>query len=478
MADRLEGTTGELLASMWGALGGDPRWLAGVEIEGQGAMPSCFPMTDLGTASFAASGLAIAELLSTAASPTSPTVAVDRRCCYAWLRMGAVRPIGPRRSRRGPFHDISTDYETADGRWVRFQANYEHLRVATLAALDAPEDRAAIAAVIRTEEADVVEQRIVEGGGAAAASRSVDDWSAHPQGQAVASELLVQVEPGGTVEERWRPTPGRPLAGVRVLDLTRVLAGPLATRCLAGYGAEVLRLDPPGYDEPGGASGGELMLGKRCAHLDLRSGEGRRAFLDLLGQADVVVHGLRADALDRLGLGRAVREEARPGLIEVTLNAYGWSGPWRDRRGFDTLVQTSCGLADAGMRWAGSERPFRWPFSVLDHVTGYLMAAAAVRGLARRVQGGEGSVSRLSLARTAALLTSAGRQAEQPELPFPVEGPFDPRVATASDGPLRRLQWPVALADAPVFWERPGDPYGSSVASWTTSTDAGRLGRG
>ncbi|MBO0692242.1 MAG: CoA transferase [Acidimicrobiaceae bacterium] len=470
-----EGVTGEFLKSIWDALGGDPGWLGQLAIEGEGAMPCCLPMTDLGTASFAATGAAVAELTSLA-EETAPKVEVDRLACYAWLRMAETRPVGPRPERRGPFHDISTDYETADGRWVRFQANYEHLRAATLAALDVKEDRAAIADLIRRHGADEIEQRIVDGGGAAAASRSIDEWLEHPQGRAVAAEPLVDVAVGATVHEPWMPTPERPLAGVRVLDLTRVLAGPLATRCLAGYGAEVLRLDPPGYAEPGGSSGGELMLGKRCAHLDLKSDEGHEAFLDLLSQADVFVHGLRPGVLDRLDLSRDVRERCRPGLVEVTLDAYGWTGPWRDRRGFDTLVQSSSGLADAGMRWAATPRPFRWPFSVLDHVTGYLMAAAAVRGLTRRVQTGQGSTSRVSLARTSALLVSAGEQEAQPELAFPVDGPFEARLSIAADGPLRRLHWPVAVAGAPVFWERPGDPYGSAIPTWTTSSDACRLG--
>jgi hypothetical protein len=199
------------------------------------------------------------------------------------------------------------------------------------------------------------------------------------------------------------------------------------------------------------------------------------AFLGLLSAADVFVHGLRADALDRLDLGREVRRRCRPALVEVTLDAYGWSGPWQYRRGFDTLVQSSCGLADAGMRWAGTPAPFRWPFSVLDHVTGYLMAASAVRGLTRRLQSGQGSFSRLSLARTAALLISAGEQEEQPELPFPLDGPFEPRVSATPDGPLRRLPWPVAVENAPVFWERPGEPYGSSTPTWITSAEVGRL---
>lgn len=155
----------------------------------------------------------------------------------------------------------------------------------------------------------------------------------------------------------WQPTASRPLAGIKVLDLTRVLAGPVATRFLAGLGARVLRIDPPDWDEPGVVP--EVTLGKNCARLDLRQTADRARFEALLSDCDMIVHGYRPGALDRLGYGFDLRRALRPGLIDISLCAYGWSGPWAARRGFDSLVQMSCGIADRGRVWRQTDRPAR-----------------------------------------------------------------------------------------------------------------------
>jgi crotonobetainyl-CoA:carnitine CoA-transferase CaiB-like acyl-CoA transferase len=129
----------------------------------------------------------------------------------------------------------------------------------------------------------------------------------------------------------------------------------VATRFLAGLGAEVLRVDPPGWEEP--SLEPEVTLGKRCARLDLRGSEGRARLRALLKAADIIVHGYRPDALESLGFGVAERRMLRPGLVDVSLSAYGWSGPWALRRGFDSLVQMSSGIAHEGARTVGSPRP-------------------------------------------------------------------------------------------------------------------------
>lgn len=160
----------------------------------------------------------------------------------------------------------------------------------------------------------------------------------------------------------------RPLAGIKVLDFTRVLAGPVATRFLAGLGADVLRIDPPEWDEPGVVP--DVILGKRCARLDLHTAEDRRVFEALLARADIVVHGYRPGAMARLGYDEGERRTINPGLVDVSLCAYGWTGPWAGRRGFDSLVQMSIGIAEAGMRWQQAERPVPLPVQALDHATG------------------------------------------------------------------------------------------------------------
>lgn len=457
------------LCDLGAVLGIDVRAVA---FTGTGVLAGPYPMTDLGAACLAGAGAAVAGLVADAgaaqAGQARAAVTVDRPLATGLFHR-ASRPL--RAVTRSPFHPMSRDFPTADGRWLRFQANYPHLRAAALSVLGTGEDGAAIAAAVAAANADELEAAVIAGGGAAAASRTAPEWAAHPQGAAVAAEPLVDIaatdrRAAGRQGSDWRPVPERPLAGLRVLDMTRVLAGPMATRLLAGFGAQVLRVDPPGYDEPNGIGSGDLTLGKRCAALDLRSAGGRADFAALLAGADLLVHGLRPGALDALGLDADTRQAISPGLIEVTLNAYGWTGPWSGRRGFDTLVQNSAGLALAGGDWAGTGAPYRWPLSILDHSAGYLMAAAAIAAVARRARTGHGSVSRVSLARMAHWLTSGPPQEDEPPLDLPLPGPLDPAVYDSPAGPVRRLRWPMRVGAVPFRFDRPGDPFGSSTPTW------------
>jgi crotonobetainyl-CoA:carnitine CoA-transferase CaiB-like acyl-CoA transferase len=468
--------TRRLYQRMWAALGGPGDLASGVTFANGAVLPGPFAVSHVGAASFGAVGAAVADLVSTVTGE-APAVRVDRTLASVWLAYWSD-PVGW--DRGTPWHGVSTDYAASDGRWVRLQANYDHLRRAAAKSLGATEDREAFARAIAAMTADEAEHAIVTGGGAAAATRTLEEWAAHPQGQAVAAEPLIDTTFGdgafsGGVPAGWAPTPERPLAGIRVLDITRVLAGPVGTRTLAGYGAEVLRIDPPGFLEPGGAKGGgDLTLGKRCVYLDLSTPEGRDSFLALLSEADVLVHGLRPAALDGLGLGADVRRAAAPGVIEVTLNAYGWTGPWQGRRGFDTLVQTSAGMSAELMRRGGLPGPKLLPSQVLDFATGYLIAAAAIRGLAERARTGRWSTWRLALARTGALLRDAGEAPEEAALGDPDGGWYEDRVYNFPKGPVRRLAWPTAVGQAPLFWERAGDPYGTATPVWATAPTAAR----
>ena len=190
-------------------------------------------------------------------------------------------------------------------------------------------------------------------------------------------------------------------------------------------------------------------------------------FLELLASADVLVHGYRADALERLGLGWEARDQCRRGLIDVSLDAYGWSGPWAARRGFDSLVQMSCGIADAGRRAAGVEKPTPLPVQALDYATGWILAAAVITGLSLRTTHGIGSRWRGSLARTAQLLIEAdpdcvdGTGARGIDVPEPF-----PELEHTSWGPARRLAPPVEVAGAPLRWTRPARALGSDPPAW------------
>jgi hypothetical protein len=430
-----------------------------VSFIGDERLPSCFPVTDLASASIGAASLAISALIGLSGPP--PSVRIDHRLASLWFGF-SIRPLDW--AVPTPWDAIAGDYHTRDG-WIKLHTNAPHHKVSALRVLDCEATRDAVAKAVAAWDGGDLERAVLAAGGCAARLRGRAEWRSHAQGMAVSGEPLVhctsEASPRST---NWSPMPDRPLAGLRVLDLTRVLAGPVATRFLAGYGASVLRLDPPAWDEPGVIP--EVTLGKRCARLDLREPEGRRQFKRLLGDADILVHGYRADALEKLGLGPAVRQATRPGLIDVSLVAYGHTGPWTNRRGFDSLVQFSCGISAEGMLWKGSDAPISLPVQALDHATGYLMAAAAVRGVIAR-QRGEGSMQfRLSLARTAELLMAHGSaNAVTAFGPDQVADVADDIEMTAWS-PARRLRAPTQISAVPMRWDLPARTLGSSLPAW------------
>jgi hypothetical protein len=449
-----------LLPELWASLGGPPAVLENVRVTGAGALPSVYPVTDLATAAIGAAGAAIAELLALKTGAV-PNIAVDRRLASMWFA-SSLRPIGWQVP--PVWHPVAGDYLASDT-WIRLHANYPRHRRIALEVLGCPAERTAVAEAVSSWQAANLEQAIVGRGGCAAQLRSRTEWAHHPQGSAVAVEpLLHSANTTSGPSPGWRIESPHPLGGVRVLDLTRVLAGPVATRFLAGFGATVLRVDPPDWEEPGIAP--EMTVGKRCARLDLHCAEERQHLCDLLASADVFVHGYRADALEKLGLGPEQLDALRPGLVDISLNAYGWSGPWRNRRGFDSLVQMSSGIAEAGMRVSRRQSPVSLPVQALDHATGYILAAAAVRGLAARLTSGLGQRGRTSLARTAELLIQAGDGDLTARLAPETDADVLPPIEQTVWGPARRLQPPLRVDGAPVHWDRPALGLGSAAPTW------------
>jgi hypothetical protein len=443
-------------AGMWAALGGPADALDSLAIEGEGALASAFHTTDLAAASIGVAALAVAEF----AGDSAP-VAVDRRLASGWFGF-SIRPQGW--SLPSPWDPIAGDYAARDG-WIRLHTNAPHHRRAAERVLGSWPDRAAMAAAVAGWDKASLEAAIVAAGGCAAQMFDIDTWRAHPQGQAVAAEPLIQLEPGSEAVRPLPPVdPSRPLAGIKVLDLTRVLAGPVATRFLAGYGAQVLRIDPPDWDEPSVAP--EVTLGKRCARLDLSKDDDRRRFEALLAEADVLVHGYRHGALKGLGYDHFTRRRMSPGLVDVALTAYGWTGPWAVRRGFDSLVQMSCGIAAAGMAQARADKPVPLPVQALDHATGYLMAAAVVRGLTARAAEGRGVLARLSLARTAKLLIDAGMATAEAALAAETADDLSPGLEATTWGPSRRLRAPAAISGKSMHWQLSAAALGTSEPNW------------
>jgi len=452
-----------LTEEIWSALTGPPPALGRVTFAGAGSLPSAFAVSDLAAAAVAAAGLALAELVARTQGQ-APQVVADRRLASLWFGWS----LAPRGWRLPPaWDDWSGDYRCADG-WIRLHANAPAHRQAALRVLGQPTDRDEAARRVARLGGDALETAIVDAGGCAAHMRLASEWRVHPQGAAVAGEPLIAWDDwraparGHQAGDHWRPTPGRPLQGLRVLDLTRVLAGPVATRFLAACGASVLRIDPPDWDEP--AVTPEVTPGKNCARMDLRLPGDHARFMELLRDADVLVHGYRPGALEGLGLGTETRRALNPGLVEASLDAWGWTGPWRGRRGFDSLVQMSAGIAAAGMAWKGTGAPTPLPVQALDHATGWLMAAAVLRGLARRLDG-NGHAARLSLARTAALLAAAGPPRDADWRPA-AAADYAPAEEATDWGPALRLRQPLTIGEVRLQWASPARRLGSGEPRW------------
>jgi crotonobetainyl-CoA:carnitine CoA-transferase CaiB-like acyl-CoA transferase len=240
-----------------------------------------------------------------------------------------------------------------------------------------------------------------------------------------------------------------------VLDLTRVIAGPVATRTLAAHGADVLRLDAPDRPEiPLQAL--DTLSGKRSALLDLHDTTTRE---ELLAGADVLVTGYRPGALDRFGLAPEAIAERHPGLVVVTLSAWGERGTWGARRGFDSIVQAACGIAaEEGAREEGS--PGALPAQVLDHATGYLGAAAVLQELAEQRRDGGTRHVRLALAGTAAWLQGLPRPVHH-EVPDVDPGPYLEQV-----GGLTLASPPGTVDGAALHWPAPAPSFGTAAARW------------
>jgi crotonobetainyl-CoA:carnitine CoA-transferase CaiB-like acyl-CoA transferase len=387
---------------------------------------------------------------------------------------------------------LAGNYRAVDG-WVRLHTNYPHHRAAALAALDLPPDadRAAVSRVVAARARFAVEEAVQAAGGAAGALRTPAQWRAHPQAAAVAARPLVAIDllgSDGTVTPDpapagaagARPTDGAlaaagsgPGGQLRVLDLTRVIAAPTATKVLAALGADVLRLDAPGFAEVA-ALVPDTTAGKRCARLDLRTAVGLETFDELVGAADVLVCGLRPGALQRLGRPPGELLRRNPRLVVAELSAYGDTGPWAGRRGFDSLVQLVTGIAAANPGAAGPDpamAPVPLPAQALDHASGWLLTAGILEALHRLRHDGRARRVGVLLARTAAWL-----QALEPGDPSSDDGTGHDLSGAAPwleevDSPLgrvRRVRFPGTLNGRTREWGGPPSPLGSHDATWPT----------
>ncbi len=368
--------------------------------------------------------------------------------------------------------NITDFYATRDGRWVLVHGGFAHLQRGLLELLSVETDDAApkerVATAIAEWDASTLEEAVADRGLCGAMVRSESEWRAHPQGRALASLPVVEViRIGDAPPEPFPRDVARPLEGVRVLDLTRVLAGPTCARTLAAHGADVLKISAPHLESvPFFVI--DTGHGKRSAQLDLRDTEGMAQLRRLVAGADVFSQGYRLGALQQLGLDAASLHALRPGIVYTSINCYGHVGPWRERRGWEQLAQTVTGIADengdAHRREGG--RPQLLPAAATDYTTGYLAAFGTLAALLRRAQEGGSYEVRVSLAQTGMWIQGMGRSdAVGAGFTGEILGPH----MTSSDTPYGRLHHLGPIVDmsgTPARWDLPTVPLGTHPPVW------------
>jgi crotonobetainyl-CoA:carnitine CoA-transferase CaiB-like acyl-CoA transferase len=431
---------------------GDP-WPAG--------LASPLAVGDCAVASVAACLAAAAELAH-ARTGRWPESVLDTAHVAAAMRSEVLLRDPAGRGVDG-FAPLSRLWPAADG-WVRTHANYPWHRTALLAALgvqDGPdaEVQAWLADAVAVRVAMEVERLVYEAGGLAVAARTRAQWQA--EGSGTDASPLVAIVPAGAGAATPRPGP-LPASRLRVLDLTRVIAGPVGTRMLGALGADVLRVDDPNRPElPLHAIDG--VIGKASTTVDARTQQGRQLLDRLVAEADVVVTGYRPGALRRFGLDPDQIAEQHPGTVVATLSAWGTTGEWGRRRGFDSLVQVA-----AGIGWATStdgSRPGTLPCQLLDHATGYLLAAGVLTALARRARTGVAAHVSVSLARTARWLLEQDINPSHPGTSSEQQPRVDAYRVALSNG-WSGIGPPGQLDGRPLTWPHLPPAYGRAAPAW------------
>ena len=438
---------------------------AGEEVAFQGndpVFPTPYLVGTAGAAVLGAVGLAASHLWYLKTN-RKQGVKIDVRSAAAAMRSARYLRIDGKAPKE-VWDPLSGYYPVKDGRWVSIHCNFANHREAAMKVLGNPADRAAAEAASLGWNGLELEDAIHAAKGCAGLARSAAEWAMHPHSAAVAAQPLLEITKIGESKPEPLPNGKRPLSGVRVLDLTRVLAGPTCARTLAEHGADVLKIAGPHLPDSG-VSEFDTGIGKLQAFLDLRAPAGVETLRGLLKEADVFSQSFRPGTLAARGFSPEQAAQLRPGIVYVTLSAWGTQGPWHDRRGFDSIVQTVSGMAYA--QGAGSDplKPKLLPVSVIDYVSGYLMAFGTMVALARRATEGGSWRVRVSLARTGKWIVDRGFIGNFASVPPELSGE-ELKKLTMKTQNYSHLKPVLELSETPPFWERPPAPLGTHPAEW------------
>ena len=464
--------TNAALTSLLPFAGWDAKRGSEVEITGgmDPILPTPFRIGEAASGSLAAVGLAVSDLWELR-SGRCQDVKVDARQATASLRSGQYMTMDGERVGRERA-SVAGVYPAKNGRWSYLHCNFPNHREAALSVLGVEDDREAVREAVARWDALELEEAIIAAKGAGGMARSMEEWARHPQAAAIASLPLLEIEKIADSPPQPFPEGPRPLSGVRVLDLTRVLAGPTCARTLAEHGADVLRITAR-HLPSSSTQEDDTGHGKLSAHIDLREKDDVETLLGLVREADIFSQGYRPGTLAQRGFSPEDLARLRPGIVYVSLSAFGRTGPWSGRRGFDTVVQTVSGITTRqGELFPGAEPgPQFYPVSAIDYLTGYLMAFGTLVALARRVREGGSWLVRVSLAQTGRWLVERGEVPEAKLHGLP--GEFTPEElkswSTFSDAPggrLNHLGPVVQLSETPPYWDRPSVPLGYHDPVW------------
>jgi CoA transferase family III len=456
----------EIVADLWRLAGADASALRHLSLSGSDpALPSSFRIGAAAQASIAAVGLAAAELRDHAGAPRQ-RVSVDMRHAAAEFRSEHYLTIDGK-APEGFADPLFGAYRTGDGRFVRLHMNFPHHRDNVLKFLGCAPTRAAIEEALKNWEAVPFEAEAYQYGCVVAAMRSPDEWTKHQQAGAIASAPVMQIEKIGDAPARPLPQGAKALSGVRVLDLTRIIAGPVAGRALAAHGADVMRIAAPNLPFIDWLVK-DTGRGKLSAYADIAAAEGRAVLARLVGDADIFLQAFRPGALAARAFGAADVAALRPGIVYGSLSAYGDMGPWASRRGFDSLVQTATGFNVAEAGAAGVEGPKELPCQALDHASGYLLAFGAIMARIRQASEGGSWLVRVSLAATGRWIWRLGRVENGFSCPLPSRDDVADLLEDAPSpfGMMRAVRHAAQLSVTPAGWTRPSVPLGTHPPVW------------
>lgn len=437
-----------------------------VEISGPDALlQTPYKFVAPGAACIAACGLAAAELWKLKTGRTQQ-VRLDTHAAAAALRSPRYIKLDGKK----PEEDagkVTGFYQLKDGRWIYLHCNFPNVRDGNLKAVGAPFDKAAVTKAVAQREGLELEAAMFANGGCGGLIKTEAEWEMLPQQKSVARQPLFEIIKIGDAPPQPLPKGDRPLSGIRMLDLTRVLAGPACAKVFAEHGADVLRITRKDLPDLGAPSDVDTGIGKLQAHIDLRDPAQAQIMQGLVKDCDIFLQAYRPGSLAARGLSPEELGQTRPGIIYVTLNAWGFEGPWQDKRGYDTVVQSFNGMA-----WrADNQKPAFLPGSPHDYIGGYVLAFATMVALHRRATIGGSWMVRTSLAAAGEWFRGLGRftPAEYQHLPLELPAEVLPRLLMEHDSPWGRvthLAPAVQLSETPGRWARPAAPRGSHAPVW------------